>query len=253
MTYDVNDIIHESEKQKKNPHWLDKLPTKKNKTRGLSADSKVKIDRFLPDKKAEAKKLNELEKVFNTTTRAGAGGTRLGVPGIRPSGGQAASRFLEEFTGTGRFTPEAQPFTQNTKLEATSHNPHAKKPAVVLYKLCQDCMQPVTKDDAVPNLTIIPPPELCAPMVTAKWQSVRLKPGDILAYLFCGQCIRDAQAISQAPEKQIRVIHNGQESTIAKMQLAERANRISDQVFASIKRERDNPDSDCFYGDAKYA
>jgi hypothetical protein len=248
--YTTNEIIEAAKHLKKDKHFLDKFPTKNNQHLGLSAASSAVINRMLPSKEIEAKKADELSRVFNTTTRAGAGGTKAGLVGLRPSGGKAASAFLENYTGLGRFKPQAAPYSEPLNIKET-RNDNVKKPSVVLYKLCMDCMQPVSKDACVPNMTIIPPPQLCAPSETAKWQSVQLKTGDILCYLFCVSCVKDAQAQAKRPEKQIRVVVQGQETTIAALEQKKRGERISDQVFACVKNERNNPESDVFYGDAK--
>jgi hypothetical protein len=247
--YTVSDILEAREAQKKTKHFLDKLPTKKNKTRGLAADDKAKIARLLPSKKEEFKKAEKLSRLFDTTARAGAGGTRTGVPGIRPSGGKEASGFLETYTGVGRYKAPPAAFTQNQSFTGSATSSETKRPSVVLYKKCMDCMQPVRRDDAIPNMTIIPASEHLHPIAREKWETVKIRPGSIICYLFCGDCVRAAVAVSKDPSKQIRLISGGQETTLARYELQQRSQKISDQVFEAIKRERDNPESDVFYSD----
>jgi hypothetical protein len=250
MTYNVNDIIAESARLKNEKHFVNKLPIRRNIAPGRSASDLKSIERILPSKKEEAKKTNELATMLNTATRAGAGGTRVGLPGIRPHGGKAASAFLENFTGVGRFKPQPAPFTEPLQIKE-KRNENARSPAVVLYKLCMDCMQPVSRDDCIPNMTIVPPPEMCAPAVTEKWKSVGLRAHDILCYIFHTSCVQEAQKQSKEPSKQLRVISFGQETTLAALEMKQRGERIADQVYALIKAERNNPDSDIFYGRAK--
>ena len=248
---DFADIASEYEKIKKTPDAIDFAPVKKNKAGGVSADHAHNIKQILPPMQEEMKKREQLTAMFNTTSRAGAGGTKVGVPGIRPSGGKAASQFLEDFVGTGRIKKEPKPFHENTVF-APTRQADTKRPSVVLYEKCMDCLKPVNRDDAVPSMVVVPPPDRIAPQVKQRWDSLNLKVGDVVCYLFCGPCVRGAvDTMKDRTLNSITLIQNGQETTMAQIKMRERSTRISDQVHQVLLNERNNPYSDVFYGDAK--
>jgi hypothetical protein len=246
----IKEVQDGLEEQKKEKHFLDKSAIVKNTAPGRSADSAAMLEHFLPSKEEEFKNAEKLTTVFDTSSRAGAGGTKAGVVGIRPNGGKAASEFLEMYTGIGRFKPQAVPFTEKINI-CDKGNDNARKPSVVFYKSCMDCMKPLNRDDCVPNMNIIPPLQIATQAEIEKWRSVGLKPGMVVCYCFCTPCIKEAVAIQKDPYKQMPLIVGGVETTLAKMEMQKRASRISDQVIAEIKRERENPETDVFYGDAK--
>ncbi|MGH9552190.1 MAG: hypothetical protein ACRD3W_22580, partial [Terriglobales bacterium] len=93
----------------------------KDGTPGTSATDPEKIAEMLPTAEAEARRAEFLGDMFSTTTRAGAGGTKSGLFGIRPRGGEAVKDFHENFTGTGRYKQPARPFEKSLLLQDDYH------------------------------------------------------------------------------------------------------------------------------------
>ena len=242
----VNDIIEANEELKSIKEEIADTPIVKNTVGGTSADSIEARQAMLPSEQETFKLASRLQPMFDTTSRAGAGGTRIGVPGIRPHGGKAASRFLDDYTGTGRIAPEKKMFQENEPIKQTK-KVDTPQVSVALYKQCPDCHKPVSKDDAVPNITYVLPPEHTNPYTN--WEAVRLRPGEIIGYLICGPCVRDAMKEAQRLNAVgVSYFQNGQEVKAGQRYLHARGKLISENVYDQIKRERDNPDTDVFYG-----
>jgi hypothetical protein len=243
---DLTDIALATEELKKKPHFLDKLPATKNTTGKTSADNKRKINRFLPKAEKEQKLGEYYQAMLNTTSRAGAGGTKLGLPGIRPSGGKAASKFLDDFIGTGRFQKPPEPFSQKKHFLPSNQNT-TKKPRAIIFDRCMDCLKLVHKDDAIPNLTFIPPPEQINPIAKAKWASVRIRPGDIIGYLFHAKCVRAAVSQMQLLGQGVITFENGKQVTAAQRFARERSQKVSDNVHSYLVNECLRESSECYY------
>jgi hypothetical protein len=248
---DLTEIAIETEKLKSQPDWLDNTPVIDNKALGESADVGLENK---PIDTVDGRKLERLADMFDTTTRAGAGGTKSNLVGLRPRGGKAAAEFLDDYTGVGRFKPEPKPYTENKPLEQTRTSEMAKAPRVVLYKRCMDCMERVHMDDCVPNIMPIPAPMFLDAETMGKWNAVGVYSGHVVCYLFCGECMREALAIMQgkAPlpphiSPLITFDNKGQRQDPITRFVKERGQRISEHVFAEIRNERNDPNSDCFY------
>ena len=246
------DEIVESVKNSK-PSFVDSLPDRKNTAPGTSADDmQKKIEEQLPAKAEEYKKRVELTKMFDTTSRAGAGGTKAGLVGIRPHGGKAASAFLENFTPQGRLRKPVEPFTQKQEFNDKEVIRDVKKPSVVLYEECMDCLGRVDPNDIVPNVTPLPTEELMNPEARARWAAVGIHPEEVVCWVYCGNCVRES--MSDFKRWSAIPVHTAQgETTLGHIKLKERAHKIQHNVFEVLKRERmRGNDSDVFYGDCKY-
>lgn len=249
---DLRELLEEHEELKKTPDVLADAPIRENTVGGRSADAQKNIEKWLPDPEKEYKTAEELTLMFDTSRRAGAGGTRSNVVGIRPHGGRAASAFLEQYTETGKFKKQAEPFEEKQKFEGSKKGKDVKGPSVVLYKLCMDCMQPVNRDECVPQMLPLPPGNLMNEIEKQRWYNVGIHPGDILCWLYCLKCMKSAMKEAQRLNSTgLMLVQNGQPVTAGQRYMNERGQRISQQVYEHIRAERQNPETDIFYGEAK--
>jgi hypothetical protein len=261
-SYDATEIALEVEKQKKDPHFLDQIQAKDNshnKQKGQAdADD---VEKFLPSVEQQARHADDVGRMLNTATRAGAGGTKAGLVGLRPSGGIAASKFIEDNVGTGRIPKDPNPAETNTAVpeESKQYRADTKPVSVALYDRCMDCMKPVPKDDVWANLTMVPDFSgvLSSPQVpefvkqeckeeAARWAALKLRPGEGIGYLEHASCV--TEALNRAKRK--RIVIDSQGTTQGEKEFRERALRIGRQVKDYIAKERQNPDTDVFYGEA---
>lgn len=244
---DLDEILTANEEYKKTQAEIDKTPIKQNKVGGVSADNTDKLQGMLPGAEQQFKLAENLASMINTASRAGAGGTRVGVPGIRPNGGKAAASFLDDFATPGKMKKQAGAYEEKVQFKE-SKRLDVKKPSVVIHNKCMDCMGPLNLDEVVPSMVIIPPPMALNPITRAKWQGVGLQSGDIVCYCFCLQCATKAMLEAEKLNKSgVVLIENGQQVTLGQKFLKANGERISDNVFQFIQHERDNPDSEIFY------
>ena len=83
----------------------------------------------------------ELESLLSTSARAGAGGTRVGVPGLRPQGLKKASDLVDYFT-PGKVTMPDRPFTkeiQDPKDAKRNQTPFDNVAIILPRSFCPDC------------------------------------------------------------------------------------------------------------------
>lgn len=259
---DFKEITEEWNKIKDTPEVIDENRVTKNTVGGTAADDTAKRQRFLPSEEEHAKNSDRLATMFDKSSRAGAKSTLNGL--ILPNGRKNFADFHDNYTGTGRMDkkPDRQMAIAPGGGDA-GKRVDTKTPSVVLYERCMDCMKPVSKDDCVPNMVFIPTGEKIAPQELAKWKAVGLKPGDIVCYLFCTKCPEattlEFKKLKNDPITSLILVPgpDSKPMTLADKQsqsyLHQRSRRISDQVIATIKLERNNKDSDCFYGEARLA
>ena len=69
-----------------------------------SATDAARVAPHLPSAKDEYVRTQLLVDMFDSTSRAGAGGTKAGLVGIRPRGGRSASAFVDDLT-PGKVKP----------------------------------------------------------------------------------------------------------------------------------------------------
>jgi hypothetical protein len=255
---DFADIASEYERIKDKPEVMDELrSTEAMKKTGPSADNTKIRQEVLPDDETHYRLQEKYTRMFDKSTRAGAKSKLHGL--ILPGGRKNFSDFHDNFTGTGRFKPQKAP----NKVQLSEKGPKVDTPSVsvALYERCMDCLERVSKDDAVPNIIYLPPGDMMNPIARSKWASVQLKPGMILGYLFCSKCLDtarlDVKRILHDPFKSAIQLPapGGKTQTLAEVEAhkytADRGERISDNVFQQIKYHRDLPETDVFYGEAK--
>lgn len=255
---DFSDIALEYEKIKDEVQEIDKTRVSGNAA-GTAADSTEVRQRYLPSKEQHYKNEQRLSQMFDKSSRAGAKSSGSGL--IMPNGQKMFSEFHDKYTGTGRFKPQTAPDKVSLPDSALNSNIDFRKPSVVLYERCMDCLERVDRDDCVPNMTFLPPGDRMNPIERAKWAGVSIQPFSVICYLFCNKCPKEAaegaKAITQDPIKNQIIIGMGSDGkpiTLAHKETQEylhkRSARISDQVFEAIKRGRENQETDIFYGDA---
>lgn len=254
---DFADIAIEYDKIKNTKTELDELRVHENMGGGKArADAEEQRQKYLPSPEVHQKKVDELSLMFDKSSRAGAKSSS-GL--IMPNGQKMFSEFHDKYTGTGRFKPQTAP--DKVPLPRDNPNIDFKKPSVVLYERCMDCLERVDQGNCTPNMIFLPPGDKMNEIARAKWQGVSIKPGSVLCYLFCEKCPKEAalgaKKIMHDPVKCNLIIGvgaDGKPITLAHKEtqeyLSARSSRISDQVFEAIKYHRDMPQSDIFYGDA---
>jgi hypothetical protein len=253
---DFADLALEYERIKDTPDAIGNTRTSDlNKNTGTAADSTGIRQDILPDEKTHYEKQIELTTMFDKSSRSGAKSKLHGL--FLPNGRKMFKEFHDNYTGTGRYKPQVAP--DKVQLPLRGRKLDTPQIAVCLYERCMICLSRVNRDECVPNIFFIPPMEAIHPMAFAKWQTVSLKPGMALGYLFCKKChdegLITTKAILHDPIKSkiMLPVPGGKMESIAEVEarkyIADRGARISDNVFETIKKERNNPDTDVFYGD----
>lgn len=236
MTETLKEIIEQVEEQKKDPHFLDQLPTKENprKDKELSADDPRVINRKLPGKETDYKIRQYYKDVLNK-------------PLVHGPQNKKRAQFIDNFV-YGEKPKKPQPaFSQTETFPGLDPKTPVRKPRVVIYDKCMDCLQRVNKDDAVPNMVFIPKPPHLNPITQARWAAVRVRPGDIVCYLFHGSCVRGALAQVKLLGRGIITMENGRPVTAGERYAQERGLRIQNNVFEYLTSECLKPDSDVYY------
>jgi hypothetical protein len=255
---DFDDIIEQYEQIKDTPDVLSKTTVKDNASKGVSADNLKSIQNYLPSPKSHIELQTKLTDLFDKTSRSGAQSKAPGM--ILPGGRKKFAHFHDNFTGTGRFTPQKTPDKVDFGDKAPKVEPYPHR--VILFQRCADCNDPIDKENFVPNMLPILPGELLAPEERAKWASVDIKPETLLCYFFCINCpaavAANLQTIRQDPIKSQMMVGigpDGKPITVsdkeAQTYLAERSAKISKNVFEQIKYHRDIRDNSVFFGNAR--
>jgi hypothetical protein len=241
---------------KDKPEVMDELrTTDAMKPTGRAADDTQLRQEVLPDDETHFRLQEKYSKMFDKSSRAGAKSTLNGL--ILPGGRKNFSDFHDNFTGTGRFTPQKTPSKVEFSDKAPKVDPYPDK--VVLYERCPQCKERIDQQNFIPQMTFIPPADLLPPKERQKWESVQVKPCSVLCYLFCVKCPTESAAevkkIRHDPFKSALIVKMGEDGkpiTLADIQsreyMAKVSEEISEMVFAMIKNERNNPDSQAFYG-----
>lgn len=255
---DFADIVLEYEKIKDTPDVLSDTRVKDNSEKGISADSGQAVQSFLPDAETEAKLQDKLSTLFDKTSRSGAQSNLHGL--ILPGGRKNFADFHDNYTGTGRYTPQKTPDKVDFKTDAPKVDPYPHR--VILFQKCGDCCQPIDKENFVPNMLPIPPGQILTPQEREKWASVDIKPETLLCYFFCMECPKQvAENLSRIQKDPIKsqifvgFSPDGKQITLAEKEaqeyLRDRSARISTNVFNEIKYHRDIKDNDVFFGNSR--
>ena len=95
----------------------------------------------LPPLKEDYKKAETLKNLFSRTARSGAGGTRAGTVGLRPSG-RITDKLIDDFT-PGRLKPKAGAFTEALKQKEPDSKHEGSHSQVIGIQLprtfCPEC------------------------------------------------------------------------------------------------------------------
>ena len=137
----------------------------------------------------------EYEALMSTTARAGAGGTRIGVPGLRPSGLKKANDLIDYFT-PGKVKMPDRPFSREIETPADHKNQDTPfRPTIMLPRsYCGDCDRKgrPEKGGAI-NFNVW----------AAERADLGVKPGDSMISFFCQECVEKYQAGINDPGKDI--------------------------------------------------
>jgi len=252
------EIAEEYERIKEKPDAIDKQRVSENHIGGKSADDLAKRQQHLPSDEEHAKLADHYSNMFDKTKRSGPRSSLHGL--VLPSGRENFKNFHDNYTGTGRIAKKDP--VRPTEQRANAPKVDTHQNIAMLYERCVDCRQPVDKEECIPNMSIIPPFEAITPEEKAKWTVLNLKPGFWICYLFCTACFQKAaeevRATRNDPVLNSVLIPNpagGPPISLAEQAAVkvakQRSARISENVHEMLLKERDNPDSKCFYGDAR--
>ena len=167
---DFSDIQEQYNQIKDTPEVIEQTRISDlSKNTGKAADRVDLRQDILPDAETHARLQDDYEQMFDKTRRSGAKSTLHGL--VLPGGRKMFSEFHNNFTGTGRFKPQKAP--DRVQLPTRSPQIQTKGPSVVLYERCMDCLERVDKDEAVPNITFLPPGDLMNDIAKSKWSAIR--------------------------------------------------------------------------------
>jgi hypothetical protein len=177
----------------------------------------------LPTEKVQFEQASKIATLADDTKRRGAGGTKSGLVGIRPSGSKAFEEFHETFTETGK-----RPVTQRGLVqfhgpvgEADYRGPKFK---VIAFPetFCILC----TRRDVKPGegmLNIHP--------VLAPWPQIGLVPGDVIRCVFCKNCTKKIKKQQRSP---ITMVIDGQQVNASALKAAKRFQKMSENIEAFL-------------------
>lgn len=252
------DIANEWDKIKDTPEEIDSNRVKDNKAAGsVAADDMTGREKHLPTRKQHENLSERLSNMFDKSKRSGSYSKGGGL--ILPNGRQNFADFHDNYTGTGRMAKK----TEVKPLEIAENAPKVDTPQVsaVLYKRCIDCGGPVDKTNFVHDMDFVPPINRF-PGEVEMWAAVGLKPGMIVGSLFCLPCVstfgKEHKRILNDPFKNaLQVIGpGGVPVTVASMEAEQLKHKHREKtrlnIIQMLKVERENPDSDAFYGAAKH-
>ena len=151
----------------------------KHKRKPSAADLTA-IAPHLPSKAAEDKQRAELEQLFSTAARAGAGGTRVGVPGLRPLGKRGMD-FVDAMTPKRQHKTHA--YDQELPVDGPQNGTRRAVDGRVAISLprtfCPDCGRTDRpRNGGAINMNVYP-------QGRPEW---RLGPKDIMLSFFCDEC-----------------------------------------------------------------
>jgi len=252
---DFNDIVAEYDQIKDNPETIDQIRVKDNQVKGIAADSAQKRVNCLPTAEEHHKLQQKYAEMFDKSSRAGAKHNGGGL--ILPGGRKNFADFHDNFTGTGRIAKK-----QEAPAIPEGNAPKVDTPqiSVVLYKRCIDCGEAVSKSEFVYDMDYVPPRDRF-PGELEKWKAVGLKPGMIIGTFFCLNCVaefkKERMRIVNDPIKSALQVNgpDGLPTTLAALEAEtlkhKHRQRTRENIIAMIKVERNDPMSDCFYGEAR--
>ena len=252
---DFNDVALEYERIKDKPEKMDEIRVKENEVGGTPADALKKRESCLPTAQQHHNLSQIYAKMFDKSSRAGAKHAGGGL--ILPNGRKNFADFHDNFTGTGRIPKKREVlFTANDNAPKVD----APKISVVLYTRCIDCGGLIDKNNAVYDMDFVPPQDRF-PGELEKWKAVCLKPGMIVGSFFCLICVaafkEERMKILNDPFKNALQVCglDGLPTSVAALEAEilkhKHRQKTRENIIAMIKVERNDPTSDCFYGEAR--
>lgn len=178
----------------------------KKRVDSLPALHPDRVKANLPSEAEMARQAEAASEICDDVKRRGAGGTKAGLVGIRPSGAKAYETFHEQFTSGKKQKPEEKKLIDLHNSKSKYKGPRVKVVALP-ETFCILCFK---KDVAPPSQFCTSKTCSCCPMLN--FQPIlepiaNLVPGDIVRMVFCGNCKAEAKRDSKS---EIQVMHEGQ-------------------------------------------
>src|SRR5271165_2495921 len=173
---------------------LKSLPGRPKKGRG-SADSAPNMV-IPPDVRAEAdRKALLVANVGSTVNRAGAGGTKAGLVGIRPRGLSQSNKFHELFTESPDKKKEDIRKDVWLKDSELTKNEHVTPFAAITGSWCPGCQKRIGMSGRVKDLQAVFLP-IMPNENGARWAAMSgLKIGDVVGTIMCPRCFREVERL----------------------------------------------------------
>jgi len=225
--------------------YLKSLPTTP-RDGGGSADS---MDAVLSQDVAAASEADRKEalmsKMGSTARRAGAGGTKAGLVGIRPNGGKAASDFHSTFTEADKPKTET---SADTWLEQSKwvKNDTIKPLAAITGSFCGGCGKRATMEDV----------QMCFFPVMPNRRGQRhkemtnLEYMDLVGAIMCAPCHRYITNLKNSHSR-LSIRHQGETMGINQYKALIWEFNFQENVFEYLRQQRLSVDSPCFLKDRK--
>jgi hypothetical protein len=137
----------------------------------------------------------KMEKLLNTSARAGAGGTKAGLVGLRPNGMKDASEIVDYFT-PGKITMPDRPFTKEIEDSPTAKRQESIFRTTIMLprSYCADCGRTGRPESGG---------AINANIWTEERIDLGVKPGDGMISFFCQECCDKYKAGITDPGKDI--------------------------------------------------
>lgn len=200
----------------------------------LNAMDPRRVQAHLPTADELAPELELLTEACDDTKRRGAGGTKAGLVGLRPSGKKAFDTFHERYTETGRIKKEEKKVID---LWASKQTNRMEGPPVNVVALPETfCILCFRKDVRPPQAACTSKTCSCCPMLNYEPIMEHLPglPGQtsIVRCVFCGPCKVE---IKRENNSEIQVMHEGQLVPLAALKGYQRHQKIVANVMNIAK------------------
>jgi hypothetical protein len=193
-----------------------------------SADSPEEISKHMPSAEQQYKDAQEVHELFNRNNRAGAGGTKAGLVGLRPKGLKKASEFIDKYT-PGKYQAPARPFSQTLESpkNTASHGEIDKLlRAVCERRFCPDCNRydrPL--EGGAINLTVY----------TEAHPEMGISKNDAIVSFFCQECCETFRALRNDPASQLKIKTAHGEKALGEIKGVQRLHRVKDNTTTYLR------------------